>query len=210
MNTRRSQYRDAYFRLIQNASSRNKPECYCERHHIVPKCIGGSDEIENLVWLTAREHLVAHKLWARMEDDPVKKRKAFNALWAMTVMRGKHNAGRKVVSSREYEIAKLLMITARTGVKRSDTTKNKIAASLKQHFAKNGCHNKGKKFDHLSSEQKSMLFGRGNKGRIQTEEEKQKRAEKLRKPRTPQAKENIRLGALKREAKKRALKASLG
>jgi hypothetical protein len=35
---------------------------YTEQHHIVPRSFGGSDDISNLVKLTAREHYVAHLL----------------------------------------------------------------------------------------------------------------------------------------------------
>jgi len=35
---------------------------YYEKHHIMPKCLGGSNEPENLVLLTAREHYICHKL----------------------------------------------------------------------------------------------------------------------------------------------------
>lgn len=35
---------------------------YGENHHIVPKCMGGSNDKENLVRLTAKEHYVAHHL----------------------------------------------------------------------------------------------------------------------------------------------------
>src|SRR5690554_381589 len=37
---------------------------YFEKHHIIPKSLGGSDEKENIVCLTASDHLFAHKLLA--------------------------------------------------------------------------------------------------------------------------------------------------
>ena len=37
---------------------------YHERHHIVPKCIGGADDDNNLIDLYAREHSEAHRLLA--------------------------------------------------------------------------------------------------------------------------------------------------
>lgn len=43
---------------------------YCERHHIIPKCVGGDpkklswDQHPNIIWLTAAEHFTAHKLLA--------------------------------------------------------------------------------------------------------------------------------------------------
>ena len=35
---------------------------YKERHHIIPKCMGGSDDEDNLIDFNAREHYNAHKI----------------------------------------------------------------------------------------------------------------------------------------------------
>jgi hypothetical protein len=32
------------------------------KHHILPKCLGGKDESSNYVLLTFREHIIAHRL----------------------------------------------------------------------------------------------------------------------------------------------------
>ena len=37
---------------------------YKERHHIVPKCLGGTNEKDNLIDLYAKEHYEAHRLLA--------------------------------------------------------------------------------------------------------------------------------------------------
>lgn len=37
---------------------------YKERHHIVPKCMGGTNDNDNLIDLYAHEHYIAHKLLA--------------------------------------------------------------------------------------------------------------------------------------------------
>lgn len=42
------------------------PDAYVEWHHVVPRCLGGGDEDENLVALTAEEHYVAHQLLVKM------------------------------------------------------------------------------------------------------------------------------------------------
>lgn len=42
---------------------------YKESHHIVPKCLGGLDVEENLVYLTAEEHYVAHLLLVKIYPD---------------------------------------------------------------------------------------------------------------------------------------------
>ena len=42
---------------------------YVERHHIIPRSKGGSDDKSNIVELTAREHLLSHWLLARHTND---------------------------------------------------------------------------------------------------------------------------------------------
>lgn len=58
-------YIKQYNKLIERARNR-KLESYTERHHIVPKSIGGEDTKENLVNLTAREHFIAHILLVKI------------------------------------------------------------------------------------------------------------------------------------------------
>lgn len=61
-------YRKIYENLI-NRSKNRVLEDYTEKHHIVPKCMGGSDEQENLVNLTPEEHYVAHQLLVKIYPD---------------------------------------------------------------------------------------------------------------------------------------------
>jgi hypothetical protein len=55
-------YEKIYNSLIQSRKARgidkSKLDGYYELHHIVPRCLGGSNEDCNLVLLTAREHLL--------------------------------------------------------------------------------------------------------------------------------------------------------
>ena len=55
-------YKLHYDRLISNARLRLNVDQYTEKHHIIPKCMGGGDTPDNLVRLTAKEHFVAHHL----------------------------------------------------------------------------------------------------------------------------------------------------
>ena len=54
-------YLHHYNLLIERAKHRVLKE-YTETHHIVPRCIGGTDELTNLVELTPEEHYLAHQL----------------------------------------------------------------------------------------------------------------------------------------------------
>lgn len=44
---------------------------YYEKHHIIPRCIGGSDNELNLVLLTAREHFLAHYLLCKIYGNTI-------------------------------------------------------------------------------------------------------------------------------------------
>ena len=59
-------YSLAYQRLIAKARERVCPEGYVERHHVLPRALGGSDDSSNIVALTSREHFIAHALLARI------------------------------------------------------------------------------------------------------------------------------------------------
>ncbi|ATN93192.1 MobB-like homing endonuclease [Salmonella phage Melville] len=52
---------------------------YTENHHIIPRCMGGSDDKDNLVALSAREHFIAHQLLYKIH-------KTYGLLCAITLM----------------------------------------------------------------------------------------------------------------------------
>lgn len=62
-------YSRIYEDLIFSAKNRKKPKCYCEKHHIIPKSMGGTDLKENIAILTAREHFIAHWLLKKIYNN---------------------------------------------------------------------------------------------------------------------------------------------
>lgn len=54
-------YRGHYERLMIRAKNRTLTE-YSEKHHIIPKCLGGTNDESNYARLTAPEHYIAHQL----------------------------------------------------------------------------------------------------------------------------------------------------
>lgn len=116
-------YQKHYNRLIDMAKMRNKPDGYTERHHVVPRSMGGLEQKSNLVVLTAREHFLAHYLLAKINGG--------SQWYAVMIFKaGNH----RVVNSRLYEIAKtkhaLWMSNKFKGQKLSEAHKSKIAKSL--------------------------------------------------------------------------------
>lgn len=56
-------YQRIHDEIICHAKSRILPkDTYKESHHIIPKCLGGTNDKSNLVNLTAREHYIIHWL----------------------------------------------------------------------------------------------------------------------------------------------------
>ena len=69
-------YLDNYCKLVDNALKRglNKSNLsgYYEKHHILPRCLGGENENYNYVLFTSLEHIVAHILLYYIYDDNLK------------------------------------------------------------------------------------------------------------------------------------------
>ena len=63
-------FKNTYDNLINTRLSRgldkSKLTGYYEKHHIIPRCMGGLDEDSNYVLLTTKEHILAHLLLARI------------------------------------------------------------------------------------------------------------------------------------------------
>jgi hypothetical protein len=145
-------YRRIYEALMDKARSRDLFG-YCETHHVVPKCIGGSDCDGNLVRLTAREHYIAHLLLVKLHPANVG---LVFAAHMMTVDRH----GRRV-GNRKYEWLRKRHSEATSkskrgntykfGMKHSDETRRKISKA-----------NKGKSYERKphSLETKKKISGR--------------------------------------------------
>jgi|SRR5690606_5139205 len=58
-------YQIHYDSLITRSKNRVL-ETYTESHHIIPRCMDGSDDLSNIVELTPEEHYVAHQLLVKI------------------------------------------------------------------------------------------------------------------------------------------------
>lgn len=95
-----NKYTKTYFKIINRAKLRLINE-YTEKHHIIPKSLGGTNDKNNLVLLTAREHFVCHILLTRMTQGGNKKKMVL-AIFKM-MGKGKRNSNNIVKSSKIYE-----------------------------------------------------------------------------------------------------------
>lgn len=100
-------YEKIYFALIEKAKTEELNEKrsvgYFEKHHIKPKSLGGTNDENNLVKLTAREHFIAHALLIRFltGDDLSKMKWAFHQLCTWSVKNKHHKT--KYINARLYE-----------------------------------------------------------------------------------------------------------
>lgn len=79
-----NKYKTWHDNIITKAKNRTLT-CYTEKHHIIPKCLGGSNNEDNLVRLTAKEHFMVHMLLCKFTEGKVKQKMyyAFNAMSSM-------------------------------------------------------------------------------------------------------------------------------
>lgn len=81
-------YKKIYTKLIEKAKSRQTTDIITgEIHHILPRCLGGTDDKDNLVLLTPEEHFVAHLLLVKIHKG---NNKLIYAANMMTVGSPKH------------------------------------------------------------------------------------------------------------------------
>lgn len=121
----------SYKEFIKNVlDTRGRFACgdeYHERHHIIPRCLGGTDDEENLIDLYAREHFEAHRLLAL--ENPENHSLVYAWLTMTCVKNKKQN--RVNVSAEEYEEAKKAYSLVKIGKPLKEETKRKISESHK-------------------------------------------------------------------------------
>jgi len=79
-----NKYSRWYNTIIKRAQTRTITG-YVEKHHIIPKSLGGSNAKSNIVSLTAKEHFICHMLLPKMVEQQYRK-KMIHAWWAMSTL----------------------------------------------------------------------------------------------------------------------------
>ena len=116
-----NKYTKWYNRIITVAQNRTI-DGYVERHHIIPKSLGGNNSKNNIVRLTAREHFICHLLLIRMLSAP-DVYKMVSAVWRMA--NNRKGGNKYKVTSRCYEVLRV----TRKNVKMSVEAKAKSSAT---------------------------------------------------------------------------------
>lgn len=113
-----------YNRLIERAP-KEKPTTYItEGHHVVPKCIGGTDA-DGIVYLTPEEHYIAHLLLIKMYPQ---KPKLVFAAHMMTV----NGIGQNRTNNKKYGWVKRKISEQLKGKPKSKEHRKKMAEANKR------------------------------------------------------------------------------
>lgn len=90
-----NKYTRWYFNIVAKSTS---IVGYTEKHHIIPKCLGGSNSKSNIVVLTPKQHYICHLLLTKMTEGKDKS-KMLMAAWAMGILQSKKHQRYKMNST---------------------------------------------------------------------------------------------------------------
>lgn len=186
-------YRKVYMKIILNAKKemndgkrpltryfcKNFADKYFEFHHILPRSLFPLwvKRKDNIVALTAREHLFCHQLLTKIYGSTM-----ITALWLLSHTTKSKNHQRVKLSSKDYERLKIEYHKAtsipnidRYGIEKANAIRNKRSESLKKAWKENPeqfglfgiiVWNKGLDYKEIYTEEERKKFApkSGNKG----------------------------------------------
>lgn len=114
--------RNKYLRWYAAITAAADINGYTEKHHIVPRSMGGGNDSSNLVALSPRKHFLAHWILTKCTLGAYR-RKMLNALNCM-----RWSKGRKL-SAWQYQVARNAASERMRNVRRPDDVKARISAS---------------------------------------------------------------------------------
>lgn len=78
-----------YNNIIKNRLNNPVSNCYTEKHHILPRSLGGNNEQSNIVSLLAREHFICHllltKIYKEGTSEWIKMVNAFMRMYCISI-----------------------------------------------------------------------------------------------------------------------------
>jgi hypothetical protein len=99
-----NKYTKWYNNIILQSQKRIAISSHTEKHHIIPRSLGGNNSKKNIAVLTPKEHFLCHLLLTKMVAGQAQ----FKMLKALTMMMGVKNIGkgRYIANSRWYAYAR--------------------------------------------------------------------------------------------------------
>lgn len=146
-----NKYTRWYYRIIANPID----DTYTEKHHIIPRCLGGTDDLDNIIKLSARQHFICHLLLIKMVEPSIRHKLAY-AAWQLS-----RNKNTKI-SSRIYEMLKKQMSLTYTGRKRKPFTEETKRNMSLAHLGKKKKPHRPETKKQISENRKGKAAGKDN------------------------------------------------
>ncbi len=121
-----NKYQKWYLCFIEHAKNRQL-DGYFEKHHVLPKKLGGDDSSENIVQVTAREHFVLHSLLTRFTVGEARRKMCY----ALSFFRTNNKNHNRTLNSRQYGVARKALSEARKGAQPSEKCKAAVSKARK-------------------------------------------------------------------------------
>lgn len=176
-----NKYSKWYFSIVNNRKiNPHDKDTYTERHHIIPKSLGGFDK-GNLVKLSAREHFLVHWLLTKMCESKDHEIKMKHAL--LRLMHASESIKTYTWSKWHYEIAKKEKSLALKEMRKNDKDprlgkKHSPEAKEKMRKAKLGVKRDPEKCAYLKTriitQETREKLSKASTGRILSEESRKK------------------------------------
>jgi len=168
-------YQKIYYQLIDKA--KNSPlelSRYYESHHIIPQSLGGSSRKDNLVWLTGKQHFIAHRLLAKFTEGRNRSK------MILALHRFLHSKNCELhINSREYEYirqqAAISISILNTGRRFSDRAKENMSTAQRERYSSVPTHWKGRHHSDKTKEKMREAQGGARNpqfGKSRTKDEK--------------------------------------
>ena len=142
----KNKYTNWYNKIIIKAQNDDRVKgknIYYEKHHIIPKSIGGSNSKDNLVLLTAKEHYIVHLLLPKMCISGSRPYSLMS--YAFNIMSRGHakrynsrlfetfrnNYYKNIPSRKMSEATKQKMSESSKGIRHSEESKRKMSEATK-------------------------------------------------------------------------------
>ena len=192
-----NKYNKWYTNITENARTRALTG-YVERHHIIPVSLGGSNNKENLVDLTAREHFICHWLLTKLYTGESRAK----MIYALNGMKrnGQHTERYETkITSRVYENLKKEFSLVHSATMKGKTAWNKGRKEDRPEVLKN-VKQAALKRKPQSTESRE-LQAQKTRGQKRTNEQRERMSNSMR---------GIKKGPMSQEEKDKRSKALLG
>ncbi len=181
------EYLKIYNRIVERATNRDILG-YVEKHHIIPKSLGGDNKKSNIVSLTAKEHYICHKLLCEIYPNEGKLKYAF---WRMcNVANNEYQERNYRVSAKVYSRIKgeISLITSKRTKNYSVEMRKLIGEKVSKKLKGRPSGKKG-----ISKPEHSEWMKENNpfRGKTHSEEHIQKLREINSEPKSEEHKNNI-------------------